>query len=132
MSGKPITLTGPVFRPLLTPLDYSHGLPGRFPAAQLVSLKPLLAHAIGLGYIASTVEKQEADDPAPLPLARRVLLLVEPSMQLVAETTSDAATGAYRFDGLNPAARFTVISLDHTHKFRGVLADNLAPSVRPA
>ena len=129
MSG-PVTLSGALLRPLLQRQDFSTGVSKAFPSPMLLA-KPLLAAAVGLGngFIASTVEKQESTDPAPLPLARRVVLLLEPTLQLVAETASDAATGAYRFAGLNPQARFTVISFDHAHKFRAVLADNLAPSV---
>lgn len=129
MSG-PVTLSGPFLQSLLQRQDFSNGVPKAFPQSVLLA-KPLLAAAVGLGngYIADFVEKQEQTDPAPLPLARRVVLLLEPTLQLVAETVSDAATGAYRFDGLNPAARFTVISFDHLHKFRAVLADNLAPKV---
>ena len=128
MSGKPVTLSGALFRPVLPPPDYTHGLPGRFPETTLLA-KPLLAHATGLGHIASTVEKQEEGDPAPLPVARRVVLLVEPTLQQVAETTSDPTTGAYRFDGLSMAARFTVVAYDHEHTWRAVIADNLAPSL---
>ncbi|GEQ78188.1 hypothetical protein CTTA_5193 [Comamonas testosteroni] len=128
--SRPVTLSGALLRPLLQRQDFSNGVSKAFPQSVLL-VKPLLAAAVGLGngFIASTVEKQEQADPAPLPLARRVVLLLEPTLQLVAETVSDAATGAYRFDGLNPNARFTVISLDHLHMFRAVLADNLAPSV---
>ncbi|MEX8193624.1 hypothetical protein [Comamonas guangdongensis] len=127
MSG-PALLVGPAFLPLLTPLDFSSSKPRMSLFGSAVLIKPLLSGAGGLGHIASTVEKQEAEDPAPLPIARRVLLFLEPTMQLVAETVSNADTGAYRFDGLNPDARFTVVALDHLHKFRGVLADNLAPT----
>lgn len=126
MSGKPVTLSGPLFLPLLQPLDFSHGLPGRFPGAQIALFKPLLAHAVGLGYIADVVEKQEESDPAPSPVSRRVVLLVEPTLQQVAETWSDPATGAYRFDGLSMSARFTVVAYDHLRNWRAVIADGLA------
>lgn len=129
MNG-PALLSGPAFLPLtLQPLDFSTGKARIAFWGTPLLLRPLLSGAMGQGYIASTVEKQEAEDPAPLPIARRVLLFLEPTMQLVAETVSHADTGAYRFDGLNPDARFTVVALDHLHKFRGVLADNLAPTI---
>lgn len=127
MSG-PVLLSGPAFRPLLTPLDFASGKARMSFLGDALMVKPLLSGAMGRGHIASTVQKQEAEDPAPLPISRRVLLFVEPTMQLVAETVSNADTGAYRFDGLNPEARFTVVALDHLHKFRGVLADNLTPA----
>lgn len=127
MSGRPATLVAPVFRPLLEPRDFSGG-GAVFPRPQWVSARPLLAMAMGFGHIADKVEKQEEDDPSASPVARRVVLLLEPSLQYVAETTSDALTGAYRFDGLSMAARFTVVAFDHLHNWRAVIADNLAAS----
>ena len=94
-------------------------------------LRPLLGYAMGRGHIAATVKKQEQSDPAAIPVARRVVLLVEPTMQHVAETWSDPATGACRFDSLNPAARFTIVAFDHLHDWRAVIADNLAPEAAP-
>ncbi len=81
---------------------------------------------MGLGYIADVVEKQEKTDPAPSPVSRRVVLLVEPSLQQVAQTWSDPVTGAYRFDGLSMSARFTVVAYDHLRNWRAVIADGLA------
>lgn len=124
--AKPVTLIAPLFWRALDPLDFSQGLPGRFPLSPLALVKPLLAHATGLGYIADVVEKQEESDPAPSPVARRVVLLVEPTLQQVAETWSDPVTGAYRFDGLNMSARFTVVAYDHLRNWRAVIADGLA------
>lgn len=126
MSGKPITLIAPLFWRLLEPLDFSQGSPGRVLISPTALVKPLLTHAMGLGYIADTVEKQEDNDPAPSPVARRVVLLVEPTLQQVAETWSDPATGAYRFDGLSMSARFTVVAYDHLRNWRAVIADGLA------
>lgn len=121
-----VTLIGMQRVPLLTPLNFLNGRPRQFPAT-VITLRPLLGPAMGRGYIAESVFKQESSDPAPLPISRRVVLLLEPSLQCVAETWSDPLTGAYRFDGLNTEARFTVVSFDHTHHFRAVIADNLAP-----
>jgi len=127
----PITLVAPLLVPLLTPQDWSPGSTRGMPPAAPALLRPLLGHAMGRGHIAATVKKQEQTDPAAIPVARRVALLVEPTMQHVAETWSDPATGAYRFDGLNPAARFTVVAFDHLHDWRAVIADNLAPERTP-
>ena len=126
MSGKPVTLSGAILRPLLPPPDFSNGLPGRFPLAATALVKPLLSHACGQGYIAATVEKQVDNDPAPSPVSRRVVLLVEPTLQQVAETWSDPVTGAYRFDGLSMEARYTVVAYDHLRNWRAVIADGLA------
>lgn len=126
MSGELLTLVGPLFWRVLPPHDFSHGLPGHFPGAQVALVQPLLSHAAGLGYIADVVEKQVGDDTVPSPVARRVVLLVEPTLQQVAETWSDPVTGAYRFDGLSMSARFTVVAYDHLRNWRAVIADGLA------
>lgn len=126
MISGPVTLVGCETLRFLPAPDYSKGLPGKFIGAQPVLTKPLLAHATGLGYIADVVEKQEASDPAPSPVSRRVVLLVEPTLQQVAETWSDPTTGAYRFDGLSMSARFTVVAYDHLRNWRAVIADGLA------
>lgn len=123
----PVTLMAPLLVPLLLPIDWTPGARPALPLLVPVLLRPLLGHAMGRGHIAATVKKQEQADPAATPVARRVVLLVEPTLQQVAETWSDAATGAYRFDGLSPEARFTVVAYDHTHNWRAVIADNLAP-----
>ena len=131
MSAKPFTVLAPLVLPTgLEPMNYT---PGRSHIRMRapVLLRPLLGHAMGRAYIAATVKKQEQADPAAIPVARRVVLLVEPTLQVVAETWSDPATGAYRFDGLNPAARFTVVAVDHLHDWRAVIADNLAPERTP-
>lgn len=127
----PITLVAPLLVPLLAPRDWSPGVPRAVQSLSPLQLRPLLGHAMGRGHISATVKKQEQADPAAIPVARRVVLLVEPAMQQVAETWSDPATGAYRFEGLNPAARFTVVAYDHLHDWRAVIADNLAPERTP-
>lgn len=124
MSEVPLTAHSVLHVPLL------HPLPAGWPVAvadrPVALLKPLLGHAMGLGYIADVVEKQEESDPAPSPVSRRVVLLVEPSLQQVAQTWSDPVTGAYRFDGLSMSARFTVVAYDHLRNWRAVIADGLA------
>lgn len=129
MSGRRATLVVATLLPLLNPRDFSAG-GAVFPSPQWVSARPLLSAAVGQGqgHIADTVAKQEEGDLAALPVARRVVLLLEPTLQYVAETTSDAFTGAYRFDGLSMSARFTVVAYDHLHNWRAVIADNLAAS----
>ena len=66
-------------------------------------------HFSGHGFIAGTVkEKGQSDQP----LVRRVQLVSENARVLVAETWSDA-TGAYRFDQIDPSQRYTVVSYDY-------------------
>lgn len=115
----------------LVPPGHAPDAPRPLRAQRPVFLRPMLFHAAGTGYIAATVTKQEQPDPAAIPVARRVVLLVEPTLQLVAETWSDPATGAYRFNDLNPEARFTVQAYDHLGQWNAVIASNLAPKRTP-
>lgn len=126
MYEGPLTTHSPLHLPLLEPINFAAGWPPYVPGRGVAFFQPLLAHGHGLGYIESTVEKQEEADPMPVPVARRVVLLVEPTLQPIAETMSDPLTGAYRFDGLSMSARFTVVAYDHLRNWRAVIADGLA------
>lgn len=84
-------------------------------------------HFSGPGWIAGTVKEKGQPDQ---PLVRRVLLISENTNFLVAETWSDA-TGNYRFEFIDPAQRYTVVSYDHEHVYRAVIADNLTPELMP-
>ena len=77
----------------------------------------------GPGSISGTVKEKGNPDK---PLVRQVLLYSENTRVLVASTWSDAA-GKYRFDNLDPAQRYTVISYDYKRLYRAVIADNLVP-----
>ncbi len=84
-------------------------------------------HFSGHGVIAGTVKEKGQPDQ---PLVRRVQLISENTRVLVAETWSDA-TGAYRFEHIDPAQRYTVVSYDHKQMYRAVIADNLRPERMP-
>lgn len=84
-------------------------------------------HFSGHGVIAGTVKEKGQPDQ---PLVRRVQLISENARVLVAETWSDAS-GNYRFELLDPAQRYTVVSYDHKQIYRAVIADNLRPDVMP-
>jgi len=84
-------------------------------------------HFGGPGVITGTVKEKGSPDQ---PLERRVLLVSENTRVLVAETWSDAA-GQYRFESLDPAQRYTVVSYDHLHLYRAVIADRLRPELMP-
>ena len=47
-------------------------------------------------------------------------------MQAVAD-----ANGDYRFEVIDPNQRYTVVSYDHKHLYRAVIADNLQPHLMP-
>lgn len=76
----------------------------------------------GIGVVYGTVK--EKSTPANTPLRRRVLLLDEASRMTIRETWSDAATGNYEFRGVKQGVKYTVISYDHLHNYRAVIADN--------
>ena len=95
---------------------------------QLMSRLPLFQNPFaGAGQITGTVKKKALPDN--LPLARKVRLYHDRTGQLVAETWSDATTGAYQFLGLDLAETYTALALDHTHTYRAVAADNLSASL---
>jgi len=66
-----------------------------------------------------------------VPVKRRVLLFDERANVVVRETWSDAATGAYAFEYLNPTIRYLVIAYDHQQNFRATVADNLTAEPMP-
>lgn len=84
-------------------------------------------HFGGNGQITGTVKEKGSPDR---PLVRQVFLYSENTRVLVAETWSDAS-GNYRFDHLDPAQRYTVISYDYKHQYRAVIADNIRPEIMP-
>lgn len=78
----------------------------------------------GRGKVEGTVKIKGTPNYA---VRRRVYLLRDRDQAVVDAQWSDPATGAYSFVGFDPAERYTVISYDHTHAFRAVIADNLTP-----
>jgi hypothetical protein len=77
----------------------------------------------GRGCIASTVKRKNT--PVNTPLRRRVRLIHERSGLPIRETWSDNITGDYRFDWIDEAGTYSVVSYDHLHDYRAVVADNL-------
>ena len=81
----------------------------------------------GRGRIVGTVKNK--GEPSDTPVYRRVRLFKDRDGHCVAETWSDPVTGAYAFENINPAHKYTALSYDHTGQFRAVVADNLTPEV---
>lgn len=81
----------------------------------------------GNGYISGTVKV--LGDPTNVPTRRRVRLLRDRDAMLVAETWSDAATGAYLFNEIDRTATYTVLTDDYEHSYRSVVADRITPSL---
>lgn len=69
--------------------------------------------------------------PSDRPLARRVQLIDETTHFVVRETWSDALTGAYVFESINPEITYLVIAFDYRHNYRAVIADHLAADPMP-
>ena len=64
-----------------------------------------------------------------LPTHRKVRLFHEATGILIAETWSDATTGAYSFTHLDPTQTYTVIGFDYTQAYRAVIADRVVPEL---
>lgn len=79
--------------------------------------------------IAGTVKEKAA--PANIPLRRRVRLHDQKTGAALRETWSNATTGAYTFDGIAGGRKYYVVSFDHEHNYRAVIADNLTPEAMP-
>lgn len=58
------------------------------------------------------------------PVARKVRLYREIDGHLMAQTWSNATTGEYSFDNIPSNFVYTVVSYDHLHEYRAVIADN--------
>lgn len=123
VSVAPIAL---MRRPLLSPAEIAGAPRARgLPAARAWRS----AYFSGNGVIAASVKEKGTPD---LPLRRRVLLISENTGLVVAETLSDASTGAYRFEWIDPTQRYTVMSYDNWPRVhRAEIADNLTPDLMP-
>lgn len=76
----------------------------------------------GIGRVRGTVK--EAGTPTS-PVFRRVRLIRERDGLLIREAWSDKVTGAYDFIYVDELQTWTVVSYDHNHNYRAVVADNL-------
>lgn len=81
----------------------------------------------GIGSIPGTVVQDAL--PSDLPLRRRVRLHRDVNGEMIRETWSDAITGAYLFQDLDPAYKYTVVAYDHTHTYRPEAISNITPDV---
>ena len=83
----------------------------------------------GAGFVAGTVKERPKGAPegSEVPVWRRVRLYDERRGACIAETWSDATTGAYRFDCIDMGRIYTVLSYDHNGKFVAVAASGLVP-----
>lgn len=82
----------------------------------------------GNGRVSGTVEVKGTPN---IPVARKVRLHNEATGLLVAETWSEAGTGAYSFDNVDPQPKYTTLSYDHTAANRAVIADGQVAEPMP-
>lgn len=97
-------------------------------------LDPLTVHGREFGYVVLDAENggdgaisgtvKEKNSPTDTPLGRRVILMEDSSRLVIRATWSDPVTGAYSFTGIKKGPRYSVISFDHLHNYRAVIADN--------
>ncbi|MBR7793774.1 LamG domain-containing protein [Undibacterium sp. FT147W] len=80
----------------------------------------------GNGKITGTTKVKGTPDYA---VHRRVRLLRDIDGRIVRETWSDPVTGAYTFNNISSAIKYTVIAYDYNHQFKAVIADNLTADV---
>ena len=83
----------------------------------------------GAGFVAGTVKERPKGAPegSEVPVWRRVRLYDERRGACIAETWSDATTGAYRFDCIDMGRVYTVLSYDHNGVFSAEVANGLVP-----
>ena len=83
----------------------------------------------GAGFVAGTVKERAKNAPegSEVPVRRRVRLYDERQGTCIAETWSDATTGAYSFECIDMQRIYTVLSYDHNGQFVAVAASGLIP-----
>lgn len=77
----------------------------------------------GTAIVTGTVKRKA--DPANVPLRRRVRLYDEIGRQFIREVWSDAVTGEFVFENLNPAYPYTVITYDYENNYRALTVDKV-------
>jgi Concanavalin A-like lectin/glucanases superfamily len=110
------------------------GDPGQFlDSPKFISVLPTLRVGnmfyAGSGRVSGTVSEKHS--PSNKPWHRYVLLLREPTLEIVRVQWSDPVTGAYSFDSVDATCTYTVISYDHTDTYRAVIADKQTAQAMP-
>ncbi|MDP1980468.1 LamG domain-containing protein [Undibacterium sp.] len=82
----------------------------------------------GRGRISGVTKVKGTPDAA---VSTRVRLIREKDGLLVRETWSDPVTGAFTFANIAHGIKYTVLTYDHNHNERAVVADNLTPELMP-
>ena len=80
------------------------------------------------GWVQGTVKRK--GELRDVPLRRRVRLHDKRDMRLIRETWSDAETGAFRFDNIDPQVPFVALVYDHLHQYRALADDSIKVEVQ--
>ena len=127
-TGQPLAL----YSGSPTPLGY--GNPDLVPAyyfnVESGSVKDQITGVLGegIGRVKGTVATKGSLNQF---VHRKVRLIRERDGLVVREAWSNATTGEYDFQWVDEAQTFTVVSYDHLHNYRAVIADNLTPELMP-
>lgn len=113
--------------------------PYRFPSEFSAAAPVLREHDVfrkledrfygGRGRISGTVEIKGT--PTNALVRRRVRLVRESDAICIREVWSDPVTGAYLFEHIDPAEKYSLLTYDYTLDKRAVIADNLTPDPMP-
>lgn len=112
-------ISGPMYRAATTglPTDVVHRL-----ERNVLNLRD--REFGGRGTVYGTVQVQGTPN---FPKFARVRLVDEQSGITIRETWSNATTGFYTFDNIDPTRKYTVLAYDPAKNLRAVVADNLTP-----
>jgi hypothetical protein len=112
------------------PLNITNYAPSGAVAMVAASLLPTFdLEGFGAYQVVGTVK--ESSTPANVPLSRRVRLIKELDGRLLKEMWSNPTTGAYAFTNIRGDLAYTVVTYDHLHNYRAVIADNLTAERMP-
>lgn len=109
-------------------LPEDHPYAAAAPITEITFVGQLRAPHVGFGG-AGVIRGQvlQSVNTVESPLRRRVMLVHVRSNRPVAQTWSDANTGAYEFTGLDMREQFAALAYDYNDQYAAVIGDHLVP-----
>jgi hypothetical protein len=95
------------------------------PAFSIKSAEPLPLDLTDGGTATITGTVKRYDDPAFVPVARRVRLYNEQGRYMARETWSDPVTGVFTFSGILKGPKYTAMAYDHLGQYRALIIDGV-------
>ena len=95
------------------------------PAFSVKSAEPLPLDLTDGGTATITGTVKRYDDPAFVPVARRVRLYNEQGRYMARETWSDPVTGVFTFTGILKGPKYTAMAYDHLGQYRALIIDGV-------